>query len=200
MSSVLNKLKTYLPRHRKSDLEAKYKVGEELGSGNFSIVRLCTNRTTGQRFALKIIDKSLVAGKEEMIETETEILRRAKHVNIVSMIEAFDTPSKLYIVMDLATGGELFDRIVAKGSYTERDASHLVREILEGIAYLHERDIVHRDLKPENLLFSDPSDEARIMITDFGLSKFTDTTSSSVLMTACGTPGYVEGNFTTVLS
>ena len=88
------------------------------------------------------------------------------------------------------TGGELFDRIVEKGSYSERDASDLIRQVLEAVSYLHSLGIVHRDLKPENLLYMCPDDDARIMLSDFGLSKmlYTDT---AMLQTACGTPGYV---------
>jgi calcium/calmodulin-dependent protein kinase I len=166
---------------------------EKLGTGNFSVVKKCRDRETKMMYALKIIDKKLVEGKEEMIETECEILRRVKHPNIVSMVEAFDTEDKLYLVMDLATGGELFERIVAKGSYTELDASRLVKSMLEAIHYLHSLDVVHRDLKPENLLYSDPSDDARIMITDFGLSKLRkeEDAAARSLKTACGTPGYV---------
>lgn len=92
------------------------------------------------------------------------------------------------------TGGELFDRIVEKGSYTEQDASHLIKQILEAVDYMHSQGVVHRDLKPENLLYYSPDDDSKIMISDFGLSKMED---SGVMATACGTPGYVgESSFT----
>lgn len=187
--NVLKKIGNYFPKHQKSDVEKKYKIGKTLGTGNFSVVKRCTDKETGKEYALKIIDKKMVEGKEEMIETEIAILKKVKHKNVISMVEAFDTPEKLYLVMDLATGGELFERIVNKGSYTEADASTLVRSICEAIAYLHDQDVVHRDLKPENLLFSTPDEDATIMITDFGLSKLVN--DATYLTTACGTPGYV---------
>ena len=86
------------------------------------------------------------------------------------------------------TGGELFDRIVEKGSYTEKDASGLIRQVLEAVDYMHEQGVVHRDLKPENLLYYSPDEDSKIMISDFGLSKMED---SGIMATACGTPGYV---------
>jgi calcium/calmodulin-dependent protein kinase I len=89
---------------------------------------------------------------------------------------------------DRVTGGELFDRIVEKGSYTEKDASHLIRQILEAVDYMHSQGVVHRDLKPENLLYYSPDEDSKIMISDFGLSKMEE---SGVMATACGTPGYV---------
>ena len=82
----------------------------------------------------------------------------------------------------------MFDRIVEKGSYTEQDASHLIRQILEAVDYMHSQGVVHRDLKPENLLYYSTEEESKIMISDFGLSKMED---SGVMATACGTPGYV---------
>nr|CAD7196651.1 unnamed protein product [Timema douglasi] len=90
--------------------------------------------------------------------------------------------------MELVTGGELFDRIVEKGSYTEKDASDLIRQVLEAVDYMHEQGVVHRDLKPENLLYYSQDEDSKIMISDFGLSKMED---SGVMATACGTPGYV---------
>lgn len=89
---------------------------------------------------------------------------------------------------DSVTGGELFDRIVEKGSYTEKDASGLIRQVLAAVDYMHDQGVVHRDLKPENLLYYSPHDDSKIMISDFGLSKMED---SGIMATACGTPGYV---------
>lgn len=125
-----------------------------------------------------------------MLNTEISILSKVRHPNCVSLLELFETEDAVYLVTDLAEGGELFDQLLKKGSYTEGDAARLVHEILLGVEYLHEMDIVHRDLKPENLLFMDKTDNARLMITDFGLSKVL-TSGNDVLMTACGTPGYV---------
>lgn len=89
----------------------------------------------------------------------------------------------------------MFDRIVEKGSYTEKDASGLIRQVLEAVDYMHEQGVVHRDLKPENLLYYSPDEDSKIMISDFGLSKMED---SGIMATACGTPGYVGEFLTTV--
>jgi calcium/calmodulin-dependent protein kinase I len=111
-----------------------------------------------------------------------------KHANIVQLLDVFEDKTFKYLVMELVTGGELFDRIVEKGSYTERDASHLIRQVLEAVDYMHDKGIVHRDLKPENLLYYSAAEDSKIMISDFGLSK---TEESGAMATACGTPGYV---------
>lgn len=97
----------------------------------------------------------------------------------------------VYLVTDLALGGELFDRICRKGSYFESDAADLVRAVLSAVAYLHDHGIVHRDLKPENLLFRTPEDNADLLIADFGLSRIMDEEQFHVLTTTCGTPGYM---------
>ncbi|KAB1264292.1 Calcium/calmodulin-dependent protein kinase type 1 [Camelus dromedarius] len=133
---------------------------------------------------------------------------RIKHPNIVALDDIYESGGHLYLIMQLVSGGELFDRIVEKGFYTERDASRLIFQVLDAVKYLHDlgivhRDlkvldavkylhdlgIVHRDLKPENLLYYSLDEDSKIMISDFGLSKMED--PSSVLSTACGTPGYV---------
>ena len=97
----------------------------------------------------------------------------------------------VYLVTDLALGGELFDRICRKGSYYESDAADLIRSVLSAVAYLHDHGIVHRDLKPENLLFRTPEDDADLLIADFGLSRIMDEEQFHVLTTTCGTPGYM---------
>jgi serine/threonine protein kinase len=99
--------------------------------------------------------------------------------------------NNLYLVTDLALGGELFDRICRKGSYFESDAAGLIRATLSAVAYLHDHGIVHRDLKPENLLFRTPEDNADLLIADFGLSRIMEEGQFHVLTTTCGTPGYM---------
>ncbi|XP_009579722.1 PREDICTED: calcium/calmodulin-dependent protein kinase type 1D-like [Fulmarus glacialis] len=112
-----------------------------------------------------------------------------KHENIVALEDIYESPNHLYLVMQLVSGGELFDRIVEKGFYTEKDASTLIRQVLDAVYYLHRMGIVHRDLKPENLLYYSQDEESKIMISDFGLSKMEG--KGDVMSTACGTPGYV---------
>ncbi|OAQ23686.1 putative calmodulin-dependent protein kinase type 1, partial [Linnemannia elongata AG-77] len=161
-----------------------------LGVGTFATVREIRLKSTGQSFALKIILKKTLQGKGAMLDTEISVLSKVRHPNCVSLLEMFETEDAVFLITDLAEGGELFEQLLQKGCYTEGDAARLVREILLGIEYLHSMDIVHRDLKPENLLFLDKSENARLLITDFGLSKVL-TSGEDVLMTACGTPGYV---------
>ena len=113
------------------------------------------------------------------------------HQNILTLVDYFETMNNLYLVTDLALGGELFDRICRKGSYYESDAAGLIRATLSAVAYLHDHGIVHRDLKPENLLFRTPEDNADLLIADFGLSRIMDEEQFHVLTTTCGTPGYM---------
>ncbi|KAI8846103.1 kinase-like domain-containing protein [Chytridium lagenaria] len=175
--------------HTYEQLSAKFELGDTLGTGAFSEVKIATERATGNKYAIKIVDKSKCKGKESMIETEVNILMRVRHEHIIQLYEMYEIESKIYLVMELVTGGELFDEIVKIGKYTEADAAHIVYKILLAIDYLHTEGIAHRDLKPENLLLSDRTSQAKIMISDFGLSKiFSD---DEVMRTACGTPGYV---------
>ncbi|CAD6221294.1 GSCOCG00005133001-RA-CDS [Cotesia congregata] len=196
-----------------SSVDDKYTLKELLGTGAFSEVRLAESKEKpGQMYAVKIIDKKALKGKEDSLENEIKVLRRFSetvtpqsgdgpikssnsgergwltHPNIVQLLETFEDKHKVYLVMELVTGGELFDRIVEKGSYTEKDASGLIRQVLEAVDYMHEQGVVHRDLKPENLLYYSPDEDSKIMISDFGLSKMED---SGIMATACGTPGYV---------
>ncbi|XP_016303023.1 calcium/calmodulin-dependent protein kinase type 1D isoform X3 [Sinocyclocheilus anshuiensis] len=140
-------------------------------------------------FAVKCIPKKALKGKESSIENEIAVLRKIKHENIVALEDIYESSNHLYLIMQLVSGGELFDRIVEKGFYTEKDASTLIRQVLDAVNYLHSMGIVHRDLKPENLLYFNPQDGSKIMISDFGLSKMEGT--GDVMSTACGTPGYV---------
>ncbi|XP_025830639.1 calcium/calmodulin-dependent protein kinase type 1 [Agrilus planipennis] len=174
---------------KQSLIEEKYVLKDMLGTGAFSVVRLAESKERpGELYAVKIIDKKALKGKEDSLENEIKVLRKLVHPNIVQLLETFEDKNKVYLVMELVTGGELFDRIVEKGSYTEKDAADLIRQVLEAVDYMHEQGVVHRDLKPENLLYYNPDENSKIMISDFGLSKMED---SGIMATACGTPGYV---------
>ena len=127
------------------------------------------------------------------MRNEIAVLKKVSmgHQNILTLVDYFETMNNLYLVTDLALGGELFDRICRKGSYYESDAADLIRAVLSAVAYLHDHGIVHRDLKPENLLFRTPEDNADLLIADFGLSRIMDEEQFHVLTTTCGTPGYM---------
>jgi serine/threonine protein kinase len=172
----------------KEHVEKYYTVKDKLGSGSFSVVKLGINKKTGEEFAIKIIEKKRV-GEKKMMQTEIDILNQVHHPNVIQLREMFETSTHLYLVMELVTGGELFDRIVAQGSFNEKEASYVSKQLLGGVAYLHSIGIVHRDLKPENLLCT-TRDSLDIKITDFGLSKILSAEAVS-MFTACGTPSYV---------
>jgi len=170
-------------------LTDKYIVHEELGRGAFSVVKLVVEKETNVKYACKMINKSNVGQDMARLATEMEILKRVSHPNIINLKEIIDTKNCLFIITELVTGGELFDKIVELGSYSEKNAALLVTKMVSAIDYLHENGIVHRDLKPENLLLREPNNIIDIKIADFGLSKIV---SQKVMMqTACGTPGYV---------
>ncbi|OJJ99267.1 hypothetical protein ASPACDRAFT_30088 [Aspergillus aculeatus ATCC 16872] len=177
----------------------RYKTGKTLGAGSYSVVKECVHIDTGRYYAAKVINKRLMAGREhmviisELVRNEIAVLKRVSmgHQNILTLVDYFETMNNLYLVTDLALGGELFDRICRKGSYYESDAADLIRAILSAVAYLHDHGIVHRDLKPENLLFRTPEDNADLLIADFGLSRIMDEEQFHVLTTTCGTPGYM---------
>ncbi|KAM3832505.1 calcium/calmodulin-dependent protein kinase type 1D isoform 1-T1 [Vipera latastei] len=173
-----------------ADIGRIFEFKETLGTGAFSEVVLAENRSSGKLFAVKCIPKKALKGKESSIENEIAVLRKIKHENIVALEDIYESSSHLYLVMQLVSGGELFDRIVEKGFYTEKDASTLIRQVLDAVYYLHQMGIVHRDLKPENLLYYSQDEDSKIMISDFGLSKMEG--KGDVMSTACGTPGYVE--------
>ncbi|XP_022050076.1 serine/threonine-protein kinase DCLK2 isoform X2 [Acanthochromis polyacanthus] len=171
-----------------SSILEKYKIGKVIGDGNFAVVKECVERSTGKEFALKIIDKAKCRGKEHLIENEVAVLRRVKHPNIIMLIEEVDTPSDLYLVMELVKGGDLFDAITSSAKYTERDASIMVYNLAGALKYLHSMNIVHRDIKPENLLvFEYPDGTKSLKLGDFGLA----TVVEGPLYTVCGTPTYV---------
>jgi len=175
--------------HSTGSVEDKYILGKELGRGGFSIVLEATDRKTNDKVAIKMIEKKHVDPEElKLLQREIDIMRRVQHRNVLRLYEIFETSTHLYLVMELVNGGELFYKIVAKGAYTEGEARDIVRQLVEGVDYLHNQGIAHRDLKPENLLCSETEEGVVIKIADFGLSKAFS--GDSLLETSCGTPDY----------
>ncbi|KAJ3029788.1 UNVERIFIED_CONTAM: hypothetical protein HDU68_011109 [Siphonaria sp. JEL0065] len=165
-------------------------TGKTLGEGSYAVVKEAVI-DTGERFAAKVFQKQQMKGQEQAILNEIEILKTVSqgHRNIVSLHDYFETPNNLYLVMDLCTGGELFDRIVERGSFYEEDAADIIKTVLSATAYLHANHIVHRDLKPENILFRS-KDSNELVIADFGLSKIANSNETN-LRTVVGTYGYM---------
>uniref|UniRef100_A0A7S2U0C5 Protein kinase domain-containing protein n=1 Tax=Lotharella oceanica TaxID=641309 RepID=A0A7S2U0C5_9EUKA len=181
-----------LTKITKTDFEKKYSAKEVLGRGSFAIVKRAVRKKDGKELAVKIIKKAKLGQKElQIVHDEVKIMDKINHPHCVKLEEIFETNKKLYLVMEKLSGGELFDRIVAKGSYSEKEASILIRSVAIALAYLHKIGIVHRDLKPENLIYADKSQESPIKITDFGLAKLKLAQGDGMMTTACGTPGYV---------
>ncbi|XP_053716095.1 LOW QUALITY PROTEIN: serine/threonine-protein kinase H2-like [Synchiropus splendidus] len=170
---------------------ARYDVQALIGRGSFSRVVRVQHRTTRQPFAIKMMEVEAPEG-QEVCGAELAVLRRVSHANVIQLIEVFQFPRRVYMVLELATGGELLDRIVSRGRFTEQDATRALRMVLAGLGYLHSLGITHRDLKPENLLYYHPGADSRLLVTDFGLATFGGTEpGEDPLRTTCGTPEYL---------
>ncbi|KAF9216530.1 hypothetical protein BGZ59_009238 [Podila verticillata] len=169
--------------------DSQYERGPQLGSGNFATVYRCTHRKTGVEYAVKIVIKNhnFNAKVATSLEREIGILMSIDHINLLRICNVFNEPNHYYVVTELANDGELFDQIIDKQKFTEEETRHVIRQILEGVKYLHDRGIVHRDLKPENVLVMD-KDDMTVKISDFGFAKMVG--ERVFYNTICGTPSY----------
>ncbi|KAI9736915.1 MAG: hypothetical protein M1818_005966 [Claussenomyces sp. TS43310] len=187
-SSVANMLNKLHGQPESYDKKSKYRFGRTLGAGTYGIVREAEG-PDGTKTAIKIILKKNVKGNEQMVLDELRMLQQMHHPHIVRFVDWFESRDKYYIVTQLATGGELFDRICEQGRFTEKDASQTIRQVLEAVDYLHLRNVVHRDLKPENLLYLTTDPHSDLVLADFGIAKMLDN-KDEVLTTMAGSFGY----------
>lgn len=137
-----------------TDVHKHYEMGRVLGDGNFAVVKECRHRETRQAYAMKIIDKSKLKGKEDMVDSEILIIQSLSHPNIVKLHEVYETEVEIYLIMEYVQGGDLFDAIIESVKFAERDAALMLMDLCRALVHLHDKSIVHRDLKPENLLVS----------------------------------------------
>jgi calcium/calmodulin-dependent protein kinase I len=167
-------------------------ANDKLGEGQFAVVRKAQHKQSGKIYAVKCIKKAQLNEEDlQALIVEVQVMKKLHHPNLVGFVEFYTDVDYYFLVMELMTGGELFQRIVEKERYSEREARDLVKTLTQAIAYCHEAGVVHRDLKPENILLADPSETALVKIADFGFAKMIQSTEDRTLETACGTPGYV---------
>ncbi|XP_022170000.1 MAP/microtubule affinity-regulating kinase 3-like isoform X3 [Myzus persicae] len=164
----------------------KYKLLKTIGKGNFAKVKLAKHVPTGKEVAIKIIDKTqLLPGSLQKLFREVRIMKMLDHPNIVKLLQVIETEKTLYLVMEYASGGEVFDYLVLHGRMREKEARAKFRQIVSAVQYCHQKRIIHRDLKAENLLLDS---EMNIKIADFGFSN--EFTPGGKLYTFCGSPPY----------
>jgi len=182
-------------------LEDSYTIGEEIGKGGFSIVYSALRKKDGKEFAVKCIKKEMVEGEDiKLLRREVQIMKKLDHPNILKLYEVYEDDKQFFLVMELVKGKELFDKIVERGMYSERDASNIIYQVVSAVDYLHENGIAHRDLKPENLLSAGEEENEIVKIADFGFSKSFAGEDAEKLMTSCGSPGYVAPEILTAES
>lgn len=171
--------------------EEQYEIGEKLGAGHYATVYKCVHRAKNTIHAVKVIDKKKTTTKQvgDMLG-EVAILKDLEHKNCLKLDGFFEEADTVYVVLQIVTGGELFQRICKERHFSEKSAANMTAQILNGLSYLHGKGIIHRDLKPENLLMRSDNSDADIIIVDFGFAEKCGETAET-LTKCCGTPLYI---------
>lgn len=167
----------------------KYEVGRTIGEGTFAKVKFAQNTETGESVAMKVLDRTTIIKHKmvDQIKREISIMKLVRHPYVVRLHEVLASRTKIYIILEFITGGELFDKIVHHGRLSEGEARRYFHQLIDGVDYCHSKGVYHRDLKPENLLLDSLGN---LKISDFGLSALPEQ-GVSLLRTTCGTPNYV---------
>lgn len=166
---------TILNSNLTSKLEDQYHLGEQLGWGQFGIIRACSDKVTGEILACKSIAKDRLVTPDDIcsVKLEIEIMTRLSgHPNVVDLKAVYEEENYVHLVMELCAGGELFHRLEKHGRFPESRARILFKHLMEVVMYCHDNGIVHRDLKPENILLATKSSSSPIKLADFGLATY----------------------------
>jgi calcium/calmodulin-dependent protein kinase I len=168
--------------------EDKYSVSNiELGRGAFSVVMEGTLRKTGAKVAIKFVNTEASMNKTGL-DFEVEIQKRLNHPNVIKLYDCYYTPGNYTIIEEYVSGHDLYDRVLLRNHYSEKDARDLMRILVNTVNYLHGMNVVHRDLKPENVLLTSPDSDSDIKICDFGFATYA---SRETLTEFKGTPNFV---------
>ncbi|XP_029046965.1 maternal embryonic leucine zipper kinase-like [Osmia bicornis bicornis] len=172
---------------RYAALKGLYDLEKTIGSGGFAKVKLATHIATGEKVAIKIMDKTALGDDLPRVKLEVEALKTLLHQHICRLYQVIETESHYFMVIEYCSGGELFDHIVEKNRLTETESRKFFRQIVSAVAYLHSLGYAHRDLKPENVLLDR---EENLKLIDFGLCAKPKNGIESHLQTSCGSPTY----------
>ena len=177
----------------KGNLLDKYTVEKEIGAGGYARCLLVKNKTTGQLYACKELQKNKL-NNVASLKSEIQILIKLDHPNIIKLYEIYENDNYIYLVMELCTGGELFDRIIQKTEqgkqFTEKEVANIFQQMMSAINYCHSNKIVHRDLKPENLLLASQDENSPIKVIDFGMSRIFN--NKQAMFDKVGTAYYIS--------
>tara|TARA_B110001452_G_scaffold92528_1_gene76282 strand:+ start:3387 stop:4490 length:1104 start_codon:yes stop_codon:yes gene_type:complete len=181
-------------RHGTDERIREFAVGHVLGTGAFSTVRMGIQRSSGERFALKLVDKE--RSDADAVALEVKMLRRVgMHRHVVGLVDHFELARTWVLVLELVSGGEVFDRICAQGPYSELDAAQILWQVAEALEHMHSVGVAHRDVKPENLLLVDGTDSNTVKLCDFGLSCELDASGKQETARLHGTVAYMAPEY-----
>jgi len=168
-------------------LQNIYELHETIGSGGFAKVKLATHLLTGEKVAIKVMDKRTLGDDLPRVKIEINAMKDLRHQHICQLMQVIETDEKIFMILEYCPGGELFDYIVAKDRLSESEARYFFRQIIAALAYIHSKGYAHRDLKPENLLLDD---NQCLKLIDFGLCAKPKGGMDNFLTTCCGSPAY----------
>lgn len=168
-------IETILDANQTSNLKDQYILGEQLGWGQFGVIRVCSDKLTGEVLACKSIAKDRLVTPDDVrsVKLEIEIMTKLSgHPNVVDLKAVYEEENYVHLVMELCAGGELFHQLEKHGRFSESEARVRFRHLMQVVLYCHENGVVHRDLKPENILLATKASSSPIKLADFGLATY----------------------------